>query len=72
MQFTIIARGRGVLIYQIGKISPADMAKFAFFEIVDIYLCTNIFTCRNNLMQCLIVTILCCVDDHVVVYFGLQ
>ena len=35
-----------------------------FFEIVQIYVSTNIFTCTNNLMHCLIVTILCCVDDH--------
>ena len=33
-----------------------------FWNCTDIS--TDIFTCTNNLMQCLIVTILCCVDDH--------
>ena len=51
---------RGVPIYRIGKISAADMAKFAISEI-GIDISTNIFTCTNN---CLTVTILCCVDDH--------
>ena len=44
--------------------------KLVFFEIVQIYLPINIFTCTNNLMQCLIVTILCCVDDRFVVLFA--
>ena len=43
-----------------------DIAKFAISEIgifcTDIS--TDIFTCTNNLMHCLIVTVLCCVDDH--------
>ena len=41
------------------------MAKFAIseIEIVQIYLLI-FFTRTNNLMPCLIVTILCCVDDH--------
>ena len=45
---------RGVPIHQISKISAADMTKFAISK--------NSFTCTNNLMHCLIVAILCCVD----------
>ena len=43
------------------------MAKFAISEI-SLFYCTDVstdtFTYTNNLMQCLIVTIMCCVDDH--------
>ena len=38
--------------------------KSIFFEIVQIAISTDIFTCTNNLILCLIVTILCCVNDH--------
>ena len=59
---------RGVLIYRIGKISVADMAKFSISAIGN---CTDfllIFYTSTNwlilLMHCLVVTIFYCVDNH--------
>ena len=66
--FTVMQSG-GVPINRISKILAANMVKFevpeiGFYEIVQIQLSTDIFICTNNLMQCLIVTIMCCVDDQ--------
>ena len=65
---TWLSISRGVLIYRIGKISAANMAKFSVSAIIIFLKLYRYFYQYFNwlilLMHCLVVTIFYCVDNH--------